>query len=168
MLRKSHLFNFVGGELTDPRHLTGYILTSNEGVPEALSFLADSCIYSEMKLGQESLGTIVFGSCSEVFYLAEGNLLENLDALQSNDFKLIGNLRLNDYDKVNAETMGYFTHQEDEDDIFGFRTTPWLTSRILDLVRTRNGPIIDFERVLVQKFYGDGIMRKLQDKYRVS
>lgn len=168
MVRKSHLFDFIGAELTNPRHLTGYIITDNEGIPEELSFLADSCIYFEHKTGNVSLGTIVFSSGSEVFYLAEGDLLGNLDKVKAADFISIGRLQLSDYDQVRLDTTGWFTPDKSETDIFGNTDKPWLTTRILDIVHSRNGPIIDFERVLVQAFYSGGILDKLQDKYRVS
>ena len=167
MLRTNHLFHFASCDVApEARCLTGTVLTSAEGLPKNLSFLADSCFYFEPVDHSDNLGSIVFGSCSEVYYTSKADPLRSIQSMKPEDFIQIGNIYLSDYCKVDSSTLGTFVHvHNDEDDIFGMHVTPWCSTKIHELVRTRNGPVIDFERFLVTRFFETGIMKKLKAKY---
>lgn len=164
------LFNFLAKVNNTTRRLIGNILTEVDQDVPLREFLTDSCVYQEIAGSNELYGTIVFCSNTSVWYTPETDVIFNTKSLKKTDFHLIGIIGLTDYLHITPETKGFFTVSSEFLDLFYEKeinvSEDWNTTSIQDIVHTKNGQVIDYERVLVTELYEKGIMEKLHNLFK--
>ena len=164
------LFNFLAKVDNVTRRLLGNIFIQVGQEIPLHTFLADACAYQEVASGNMLYGTIVFRSNMSVWYTTETDVIRKLKLLKREDFHRIGTAGLTDYLRVTPDTKGFFTPDAGRLHFFydeGVDTVEdWDTTAIQDIVHSKNGPIIDYERVLVTAFYEKGIMEKLHNHFK--